>query len=231
MASKERPPLRVVISDPKAKGESVKVKVKGVDDISYSDTMRKTKEQDRSELPIAKVNSKLADTLKLQEVGVMTLRFRIEGKKIKIPFQVKIDNSVPEGEVWVSSSLLAEAIGSTEAEAEAFRAMSWQISVDESIAVRLAGLEVGDYIDGSLLGLKGLRLKIVGGSDATGIPMHPGVPGTGRWEILLSGPPGFHPKRRGERARKSVRGRMIPDPRVERRKTALAQLNLVIAYE
>ncbi|MEM4656226.1 MAG: S6e family ribosomal protein, partial [Acidilobaceae archaeon] len=100
-----------------------------------------------------------------------------------------------------------------------------------SIAVRLAGLEVGDYIDGSLLGLKGLRLKIVGGSDATGIPMHPGVPGTGRWEILLSGPPGFHPKRRGERARKSVRGRMIPDPRVERRKTALAQLNLVIAYE
>jgi len=223
--------LRVVISDPKAKGNAVRVRVRGVDDIPYSDAMRKTKEQERSELPIAKVNSKLSDILGLGEVGVLTLRFRVEGKKVKVPFRVVIDNSVPEGEVWVSSSLLLETVGSQEAEAEAFRAMSWQIAVDESVAIKLAGLEIGDYVDGSIFGLKGLRLKITGGTDATGIPMHPGVPGTGRWEILLSGPPGFRPERKGERRRKSVRGRMMPDPRAERRKTALAQLNLVIAYE
>ncbi|MCS7106870.1 MAG: 30S ribosomal protein S6e [Acidilobaceae archaeon] len=231
MASKERPPLRVVISDPAAKGEAVKVKVVGNDEIPYGDTMRKTKEQDRSELPTSRLNSKLAAELKLGEAKVITLRFKTGDKKVKVPFRVEIDDKVPDGEVHVSSSLLSEVVGSTEAEGEAMRAMSWQIAVDENVAIRLAGLEVGDYVDGSLFGLKGLRLKIVGGSDATGLPMHPGVPGTGRWEVLLAGPPGYRPKRKGERRRKSVRGRMIPDPRVERRKTALAQLNLIIVNE
>ncbi len=60
--------------------------------------------------------------------------------------------------------------------------------------------------------------------------MHPGVPGAGKKRILLSGPPGFHPREKGERRRKLVRGRVIPDPRGERRKTALAQLNVVIDY-
>jgi small subunit ribosomal protein S6e len=231
MASRERPPLRIVISDPKAKGESVKVKVRGIPDIPYSDSMRKSKEQERMELPIARVSRGLFEKLKLGEVGVMTLRFIVGGKKVKVPFKVEVSGDVPEGEVLVSDALLLEVIGSTEGEAEAFRAQSWQIAVGDDVAIRLAGLEIGDYIDGSLVGLKGLRLKITGGSDATGTPMHPGVPGTGRWELLLSGPPGFRPKRKGERQRKGVRGRMIPDPRAERRKTGLAQLNVVIAYE
>ncbi|MDM7274908.1 MAG: S6e family ribosomal protein [Thermoprotei archaeon] len=231
MSARERPPLRVVVSDPKAGSRVVRVKVVGVDDIKYSETMRKSKEQERVELPIAKVNSKLYEDLGLSVVGVMTLRFNVEGKKVKIPFKVQVDNSVPEGEVRVNGDLLAEATGRLEAEGEAFRAKSWQLAVDESVAIKLAGLEIGDYVDGSLLGLKGLRLKITGGSDATGIPMHSGTPGTGRWEVLLSGPPGYRPEKEGERRRKSVRGRMIPDPRAERRKTGLAQLNLVIAYE
>jgi small subunit ribosomal protein S6e len=231
MASRERPPLRIVISDPKAKGEAVKVKVRGVPGIPYSDSMRKSKEQERMELPVARVSRGLFEKLKLGEVGVMTLRFIVGGKKVKVPFKVEVSGDVPEGEVLVSDALLLEVIGSTEGEAEAFRAQSWQIAVGDDVAIRLAGLEIGDYIDGSLVGLKGLRLKITGGSDATGTPMHPGVPGTGRWELLLSGPPGFRPKRKGERQRKGVRGRMIPDPRAERRKTGLAQLNVVIAYE
>jgi small subunit ribosomal protein S6e len=231
MASKERPPLRVVISDPKAKGDVIRVKVRGVQDIPYSDSMRKSKEQERVELPLAKVSRGVFERLGLGEVGVMTLRFKVEGRKVKIPFRVEVSDAVPEGEVWVSEALLLEAIGSSEGEAEAFRAMSWQVAVGDDVATRIAGLEIGDYVDGSLVGLKGLRLKVAGGVDATGIPMHPGVPGTGRWSILLSGPPGFRPRREGERVRKSVRGRMIPDPRAERRKTSLAQLNLVIAYE
>ena len=60
--------------------------------------------------------------------------------------------------------------------------------------------------------------------------MHPGVPGAGKRKILLSGPPGFHPREKGERRRKTVRGRAIPDPRGERRKTVLAQLNVVVYY-
>ncbi len=231
MASRERPPLRVVISDPRAKGGFVKVRVRGVPDIPFSESMKKSKEQERMELPIARISRELFEKLELGEVGVMTLRFKVEGKKVKIPFKVEVVDGLAIDEVLVSDALLLEAIGSIEGEAEAFRARSWQIAVGDDVAIRIAGLEIGDYIDGGIVGLRGLRLKITGGCDASGIPMHPGVPGTGRWDILLSGPPGFKPKKKGERRRKSVRGRMIPDPRAERRKTSLAQLNLVISYE
>ena len=231
--SSERPPLRIVISDPKAgKFEPAKVKVKGIEDIKFKDSMRKTKEKERTELPIAKVNKKLAEELGLTEVGVLTLRFRgEEGKKTNVPFKVVIDDNVPDGEVHVSMELLGEVAGDLEADAEAFRAKAWQIAVPEDVAVRLSGLEIGDEFDGALIGMDGIKLKIRGGSDATGFPMHPGVPGSGKKRILLSGPPGYRPTRKGERRRKTVRGRVIPDPRGERRKTALAQLNVVIVYE
>ena len=231
-AREERPPLRIVVSDPQAGSKVVKVKVKGVEDESlpYTDSMKKTKEQERSELPRAKVNPKLVAELGLDKVGVMTLRFKSEGSKTNVPFKVVSDPSVPEGEVWVNKSLLAEVAGAEEAEAEAFRAKAWQIAVPEDVHIRLAGLKIGDVFDGVLIGMPGVQLKITGGTDASGFPMHPGVPGSVRKKVLLSGPPGFHPTKRGERRKKTVRGNRIPDPRAERRKTALAQLNVVVYY-
>jgi len=229
--SAERPPLRIVISDPRAGDKVVKVKVKGVEDIEYTDEMRKTKEKERTKLPIARVSKKLFEELRLGDVGVMTLRFRTEeGKKVNVPFKVEVADELEDNEVQVNMELLGEVAGNLEVEAEAFRAKAWQIAVPEEVAIRLAGLEIGDVFDGSIIGYEGLKFKIRGGSDATGIPMHPGVPGAGKKAILLSGPPGFHPREKGERRRKLVRGRMIPDPRGERRKTALAQLNVVIYY-
>ncbi|MCE4610761.1 MAG: 30S ribosomal protein S6e [Desulfurococcales archaeon] len=227
----ERPPLRIVISDPRASDKVVKVKVKGVEDIEYTDEMRKGKDQERRKLPIARISKRLYEELNLGEVGVMTLRFRGEGgKKVNVPFKVEVKDGLGDYEVEVNMELLGEAVGELEAEAEAFRAKAWQIAVPEDVHIKLAGLEIGDVFDGSIIGWPGLKFKIRGGTDATGIPMHPGVPGSGRVKILLSGPPGFHPREKGERRRKSVRGRMVPDPRGERRKTALAQLNVVIYY-
>ncbi|MEB3765341.1 MAG: 30S ribosomal protein S6e [Desulfurococcales archaeon] len=232
MSYEERPPLRIVISDPKAGDKVVKVKVVGVEDIELKDTMVKSKDKERTELPIARINEKLADELGLKEVGVLTLRFRgEEGKRTNISFKVEINNDVPENTVQVSMELLGEVAGDLEAEAEAFRAKAWQIAVPEDVAIKLAGLQIGETFDGSLIGMEGLRFKIRGGSDASGFPMHPGVPGSGKKKVLLSGPPGYRPRRKGERKRKTVRGRVIPDPRGERRKTALAQLNVVIYYE
>lgn len=229
--SEERPPLRIVISDPRAGGKVIRVRVKGVEDIEYTDDMRKTKEQERRRLPIARISKSLADKLNLGPASVITLRFKTgEGKKVKIPFKAVVDDRIEGDEVQVSLELLGEAVGEMEAEAEAFRAKSWQIAVGEDVAVRLAGLEIGEEFDGSLVGLDGIKLKVRGGSDATGFPMHPGVPGSGKYRALLSGPPGFKPRERGERRRKTVRGRVVPDPRGERRKTALAQLNVVISY-
>ncbi len=227
----ERPPLRIVISDPKAGDKVVKVKVTADENLEYTDEMRKDKNKERTRLPPAKVSKKLAEELRLTEIGVMTLRFKSEdGKKVNVPFKIQVDEGLPDYEVKVPMELLGEVAGNLEAEAEAFRAKAWQIAVPDEIHIRLAGLAIGDTFDGSLIGLDGVRLRIRGGSDATGIPMHPGVPGAGKKRILLSGPPGFHPREKGERRRKLVRGRVIPDPRGERRKTALAQLNVVIDY-
>lgn len=227
----ERPPLRIVISDPRAGDKVVKVKVRGVEDIEYTDEMRKSREKDRTVLPIARVSRKLYEELNLGEVGVMTLRFRSEdGKKVNVPFKVEVKDGLEDYVVEVNMELLGEAAGNVEAEAEAFRAKAWQIAVPEDVHIKLAGLEIGDVFDGVLIGWPGLKFKIRGGTDATGIPMHPGVPGTGRYKVLLSGPPGFKPREKGERRRKSVRGRVIPDPRGERRKTALAQLNVTVYY-
>ncbi len=231
MSVSERPPLRIVISDPRAGDKVVKVKVKAHEELEYTDEMRKTKEKERTKLPPAIVSRKLFEELNLGEVGVMTLRFKTEdGKKVNVPFQVQVSDEVQDYEVLVPMELLGEVVGNLEAEAEAFRAKAWQIAVSDEVHIRLAGLRIGDVFDGDLIGLKGVRLKIRGGTDASGVPMHPGVPGAGRKRVLLSGPPGFHPREKGERRRKLVRGNVIPDPRAERRKTALAQLNVVIYY-
>jgi small subunit ribosomal protein S6e len=58
-------------------------------------------------------------------------------------------------------------------------------------------------------------LKITGGSDKDGFPMHPDVEGIGRKRILLTGPPGFHPRLKGERRRKTVRGNTISEDIVQ----------------
>ncbi|MFP3144686.1 MAG: 30S ribosomal protein S6e [Caldisphaera sp.] len=232
MPAEERPPLRVVISDPRAGNKTIDVKVKGIDDeeLKLNEAMKKTKEQERKELPKAKVSKKLFEELKLNEAGVLTLTIKKEGGKAKVSLKAIQSDNVPENEVWISGELLGELVGANEAEAKAFRAKAWQLAVPEDIMIRISGLEIGDEFDGSLLGFDNLKFKIRGGSDATGFPMHPGVPGAVRKKVLLSEPPGFHPEKDGERRKKTVRGRMIPDPRAERRKTALAQLNVEISY-
>ncbi|MCE4617305.1 MAG: 30S ribosomal protein S6e [Desulfurococcales archaeon] len=228
----ERPPLRIVISDPRAGEKIVKVKVVGGDEaeLELKPTMIKKKDQERKELPIALVNPKLVKELSLDEIGVMTLRFRKDEKKINIPFRVIAKEDIPEDTVKINMELLGEAVGELEAEAEAFRAKAWQIAVDEGVAIKLAGYKIKDIINGELIGMPGLKFVITGGTDATGIPMRSDLPGATRYRLLLSGPPGFLPRERGERRRKMVRGKVIPDPRGERRKTALAQLNVAIYY-
>lgn len=77
-------------------------------------------------------------------------------------------------------------------------------------ASALLGLRIGDIIDGGPIGING-KIKITGGSDKSGTPMRPDVHGSGKQYVLLSGPPGFRPKKRGERRRKLVRGNTISE--------------------
>ncbi len=90
-----------------------------------------------------------------------------------------------------------------------------QITVSDPASYALIGLKIGDVIDGSVLGLPGVKLKITGGSDKAGFPMIPYLPGGRKYRILLSGPPGFRPKEKGLRRRKTVRGNVITEDIVQ----------------
>jgi len=89
---------------------------------------------------------------------------------------------------------------------------SYQLEVETSA---LIGKKIGDVIDGSIIGLEGYKLKITGGSDKCGFPMRPDIPGTGVKRVLLSKGPGYRPKEKGVRKRKSVRGNTISEDIVQ----------------
>jgi len=82
------------------------------------------------------------------------------------------------------------------------------------------GKRIGEEISGDPFGLPGYAFKITGGTDRDGFPMHPSLPTMGKKRLLLSSPPGFHPKREGERRAKLVRGGIISD--------AMRQINLKV---
>lgn len=88
---------------------------------------------------------------------------------------------------------------------------SFQLEVDQAKAVGLIGKKIGDEFSGDSIGLTGYNLKITGGTDKDGFPMHPSVRGPGRKRLLLTSPPAFHPKIKGQRKRKTVRGNIISE--------------------
>ena len=97
---------------------------------------------------------------------------------------------------------------------------SYQLEVDQSKAAGLIGKKIGEEFSGDLIGLPGYMLKITGGTDKNGFPMHPSVEGSVKKRVLLSGPPCFHPTKKGEKRRKTVRGNTIS--------TDIVQINVKI---
>ena len=81
-----------------------------------------------------------------------------------------------------------------------------QYELDDAKTNALVGKTVGEIIEGDVIGLPGYKLKITGGSDSSGFPIRPGVHGSGKKKVLIRGPPGFRPKRKGISKRKTVRG-------------------------
>ncbi len=95
------------------------------------------------------------------------------------------------------------------------KARSYQVEIKGEKAERLLGKKIGDVIDGEIVGLPGYKLEIRGGSDKDGFPMRPDIHGPVRVRVLLSGPPGFHPREKGERRRKTVHGNTISEDIVQ----------------
>jgi small subunit ribosomal protein S6e len=86
---------------------------------------------------------------------------------------------------------------------------AYKIEVDQTKATGLIGKVIGNTFNGDILGLSGYEIQITGGTDKDGFPMHPQVHGPGRKKIILAHPPGFHPRIKGQRRRKMVRGNTI----------------------
>ena len=89
---------------------------------------------------------------------------------------------------------------------------AYKIEVDQTKAAGIIGKIIGNKFNGDIIGLSGYELQITGGTDKDGFPMHPQVHGPGRKKVILAHPPGFHPRIKGQRRRKMVRGNTIsPD--------------------
>jgi len=86
---------------------------------------------------------------------------------------------------------------------------AYNIELNEEKAKIFIGKRIGDTVDASPIGLKGYELLITGGSDKDGFPMRKDIHGRVRKRVLLSSPPGYRPKRKGVRRRKTVRGNEI----------------------
>lgn len=90
--------------------------------------------------------------------------------------------------------------------------------ISDEQATALIGMQVGSEVDGSLIGYDGEKFIITGGSDKDGFPMRRDLPGPGRKKLYIAESTGFRAKRKGERARKTVRGNTISDD--------IAQINM-----
>ena len=100
---------------------------------------------------------------------------------------------------------------------------SFQKEISKEEEEKLYGKKIGENINGEIFGLKGYELQIMGGSDKSGFPMRKDVLGSKRIKVLLSSPPGFRPKKKGERRRKGVRGNTIS--------SEIAQVNMKVVKE
>jgi small subunit ribosomal protein S6e len=214
------PDFKVVISDPEApkRERIVRVKIVGDAEIPFTDKMK-----EQFELPVIKMNSKLYRELEAK-YGVVTIRMIRQDTKMKVKLtgRVQVDDNVPDGEVRVSLAKLIDLTGVQEIEGEIFRARAWQVRLNDERTSAFLGLKIGDEVDGSILGLRGVKLIITGGSDISGFPMRPDVPGPVKKKALLAGPPGFRPSENGERRRKMIRGNTIALDTV--------QINTMIKY-
>jgi small subunit ribosomal protein S6e len=81
--------------------------------------------------------------------------------------------------------------------------------------VPLIGKRLGETIDGAVVGMSSHKLQITGGSDKDGFPMHPNVHGGVRISVILSKGVGFHPRGKGQRRRKTLRGNVITEDIVQ----------------
>ena len=89
---------------------------------------------------------------------------------------------------------------------------SYQFTVEGKEANRLIGKEIGDEVEGKLIGLDGYTLLITGGYDIIWRQLNKKIKGSAPRKILITDKSGHkNSLRSGERKRITVRGREISE--------------------
>jgi small subunit ribosomal protein S6e len=94
-------------------------------------------------------------------------------------------------------------------------AKSFARTVGDPQSAGFLGKRIGETVGGELLGLTGYTLKITGGTDKSGFPMRPDVPGARQTRIFVGDGFGFEAPRAGQRKRRTYRGNTISEDTVQ----------------
>jgi small subunit ribosomal protein S6e len=93
-------------------------------------------------------------------------------------------------------------------------------TVSDPQSAGFLGKRIGESVGGELLGAGGYTFRIAGGTDKSGFPMRPDLPGARQTRLYVGDGFGFHAPRRGMRRRRTFRGNTISEETV--------QINLVV---
>ena len=92
---------------------------------------------------------------------------------------------------------------------------SYARTVADAQVSSLLGRRIGETVGGDALGFPGYTLKITGGSDKSGFPLRPDLPGARQSRVLVGEGIGFHPPREGLRKRRTFRGNTVSEDTVQ----------------
>ena len=93
-------------------------------------------------------------------------------------------------------------------------------TVADPQAAGFLGKRIGEVVGGELIGAAGYTFRIAGGTDKSGFPLRPDVPGARQTRLYVGEGFGFHAPRHGMRRRRTFRGNTISEETV--------QINLVV---
>jgi small subunit ribosomal protein S6e len=99
-------------------------------------------------------------------------------------------------------------------------AKSFPRNVGDPQSAGFLGKRIGESVGGELIGLSGYTFRITGGTDRSGFPMRPEIPGARQTRVFVGDGFGFHAPRDGMRRRRTFRGSTISEDTV--------QINLVV---
>jgi small subunit ribosomal protein S6e len=99
-------------------------------------------------------------------------------------------------------------------------AKSFAKSVGDPQSAGFLGKRIGETVGGELIGVSGYTFKITGGTDKSGFPLRPDLPGARQTRVLVGEGFGFNAPRLGMRRRRTFRGNTVSEETV--------QINLVV---